>query len=197
MGADHGGNAAVQVPTHGHFFAGEFGVEIDKPDLYAGVEFLENAIRLAERAIGAGHVHAALQIDHRHLDAVPGLHRDHAQARQFFGIIGWTQQPRLAGHVVVNFFLIEDMIAGGEHVQADAEQFLGDLGSDSEAAGRVLGVGDRQVDFLLRDHFLQVVGYDIASRRRENIANKKDVHGKALRKRKVVGANRPNLDFRH
>ena len=45
------------------------------------------------------------------------------------------------------------MIAGGDDIDAKLEEFFRDLRRDAEAAGRVLAVGDRQVDAIL---FLQL-----------------------------------------
>jgi len=42
--------------------------------------------------------------------------------------------------------LIPDVIAGGEHVDPQAEEIVGDLGSQAETSGRILAVGDYQID---------------------------------------------------
>ena len=57
-------------------------------------------------------------------------------------------------------------------VLAEIRDVLGDGRRDSEAAGRVLGVGDGQIDRLRFDDVFQVVGDNAAAWRAENIAYK-------------------------
>jgi hypothetical protein len=67
--------------------------------------------------------------------------------------------------------LVPDVVAGGPHVhRADLE--LGeDLGGDAEAAGRVLDVGDHEVDPLAVDELLEVVGHRLAAGRPHDVAD--------------------------
>src|SRR5579863_1293905 len=63
VGADHGRDATVQIPTHGHLLAGEFRVKINEPHLDR-VERRQNLIRLAKRAARRWHISPALQVDY-------------------------------------------------------------------------------------------------------------------------------------
>ena len=49
-------------------------------------------------------------------------------------------------HVFDDFFLVPDVVAGGEHVGAEVEEFVGGSGGDAEAAGGVFGIDDDQID---------------------------------------------------
>jgi hypothetical protein len=88
------------------------------------------------------------------------------------------------------------MIAGSEHIQAHGEQLFGDGGSDAEAAGRVFGVGDGEVDVVGGLDVLEMIGDNVAPRRGEDIADEKDVHDcvrvKVTRRRAALA----NIDTR-
>src|SRR5206468_1117821 len=92
------------------------------------------------------------------------------------GVVGGAEQARLAGKVVEDLLLVPDVIPGGEDVDAEGQQILGDGGCDAEAAGSVLAVRNGEVDAVGRDDILQVIGDDPAPRRAEDIADKENVH---------------------
>ena len=56
------------------------------------------------------------------------------------------------------------------------EEFFGDRRSDAEAAGGIFGVGDGQVDVVGLLDVLQMIGYNLAARRGEDVADEEDVH---------------------
>ena len=68
------------------------------------------------------------------------------------------------------------MVAGGHHVHAQFQEFLGDGRGDTEASGGILRIGDGQIDLVGFDDVLQVVGDNAAPGRRENITDEKYVH---------------------
>ena len=50
---------------------------------------------------------------------------DHAAAGRV-GIVGGAQQARLARQIIEDLALVPDVVAGGEHVQPQAEKLFGD-----------------------------------------------------------------------
>ena len=82
----------------------------------------------------------------------------------------------MALQVIENLALVPDVVAGGEHIRADFEEFLGDGRRDAEPSGGILGVGDGQVDPVGGDDVLQMVGSDAPPGRCENIPHEKNVH---------------------
>ncbi len=68
--AQHGGHAAIQVPAHGHFFAGGLGVEVHHDDL--GTDTGQKIVDGVEGVAGGVHEDAALQVDHRVVHAALG-----------------------------------------------------------------------------------------------------------------------------
>ncbi len=151
VGSDHGRYAAVEMPAHGHFFAGELGVEVDESNLDSRRQCLNQLIGFAKRAIGLGHIRPALKIDDGAIDTIARLDDDDAAAGQFVDVIGRPQEARLAGEIVVDFPFVPDVIATGQHVDTVAEQFVGKLRCDAESAGGILTIGDGQVDLFLGD----------------------------------------------
>src|SRR6185436_3758894 len=49
-------------------------------------------------------------------------------------------------------------------------------GRDAEPPGRILRIGDSQIDAVGGDDVLQMVGHNPSPGRRENVADKEDVH---------------------
>src|SRR5665213_630171 len=100
------------------------------------------------------------------------LYRHHARARQAFDVIGGSQQPRMAGEVLVDLALVPHVIAGGEHVQPEVKHFFSQLRSDAEPSGRVLDVRDGEMNFLRRHDVFQMPPHYGTARRSEYIADK-------------------------
>ena len=175
VGPDHGGNAAVEIPSHRDLFAGHFGVEIDESNGDVRRQFGKQRVCLSERAIGGRHVDAALKIQNRDVDTVARGHDNHAAAGEFLDVVCRAQQARLAREVIVDFAFIPDVVAGGDDVDAVAEQILGKLGRDAETAGGVFAIGDREVDIFGGDDFLEVPRDEIPADGAENVTDKKKI----------------------
>ena len=92
------------------------------------------------------------------------------------GIIRGPQQARLAIQIVVEFALVPDVVAAGEHIEAEREEILGDGGGDAEPSGGVLRVGNRQIDLIRFHDVLHVVRHNPPPGRAENIADKENLH---------------------
>ena len=121
-----------------------------------------------------------MQIQHGAAHAVASLHQRHAGARQSLRIIRGSQQARLPRKVIVDFALVPDVIAAGQHVNAVTEQFIGQRRSDAEASGRVFAVGDGQVNVCFGDDSAQLPGHNLAARGCEDIANEKKISNRNL-----------------
>ncbi len=174
--ADHGGGAAIEIPAHGHFFAGQLGVKIDETDFGCAVELFEQLVCLAKGAIDVGHGSAALQIDDCIRNAVASSGGKGAFAGQPGRIVGGTKQARLVIHIIVDLAFIEAVIAASEDVQAKAEKLFGYEGRNAKAAGAVFGVGNGQIDFIFGDQVIQMIGDHSTPTRGEDITNKENVH---------------------
>jgi hypothetical protein len=184
--ADHRGNPAVQIPAHGHLLAGQLGVKIYETDFRAGRQILQNLIGLAKGTIGLRHVGAALQIDNRAVDPVLRFDHHHAASGEFLDVVAGTQQPRLAGKIIVNFALIPDVVAAGEDVQPVAEQFIGKRRSNAEASRGILGVGDGEIDFFSRDDGFKMSRDEVSPGRGENVADEKQIGQDELSKERTT-----------
>lgn len=60
VGAEQGGDAAVEIPAQGNFFAGGFAVKVEQDDLCG--DFAEEFVSFAEGVVAAGHEDAALEV---------------------------------------------------------------------------------------------------------------------------------------
>ncbi len=112
--------------------------------------------------------------------AVAGAREIAAVAGRAGGVVRRPQQARLDADVVERLFLVPDVIAGGHHVDAAVEQLLADLARDAEAGGRVLGVGDDEIDAVVVDDRLQSLAHELASGTPDDVADEKDAHGPQL-----------------
>jgi len=99
-----------------------------------------------------------LQVHDGAIDAVAGFDDDDAAAGEFVEVVGGAQETGLAGEIVVDFAFVPDVIAAREDVDAVAEELVGELRGDAEAAGGVFAVGDGQVDVFGRDDGGEMAG---------------------------------------
>ena len=63
------------------------------------------------------------------------------------------------------------MVAGGDDVDAELEQFLGNLRRDAESAGGILTVGDGEIDGVLLLQLGKPFVNDIPARPAENVSD--------------------------
>ena len=129
------------------------------------------------------HEHAPLQVDYGignfRLRALI-----HAPARHIRRIICRTQHaplravPIAFGHLkeVDDLALVPNVIAGGDDIDIEFEQLFGERGRDAEAGGRVLAIGDDQVDHLIAHDARQFFFDDGAARPPKNVADEENSH---------------------
>jgi len=67
------------------------------------------------------------------------------------------------------------VVASGQHVRAQVKQVVGNLRSHAEAAGRVFGIHDDQIDGIGRDHVPDVLMHNLAARAPKDVTHKKNV----------------------
>ena len=144
---EQGGDAAVEIPAQGYFFAGGFAVEVEEDDL--GLDFAEELVGLAEGVVAGGHEDAALQV-HNSVGLASGeFALVDAEAGCADGVVRGADDAAAAdmgiggdGHVFEDLFFVPDVVAGGDDVGAEIEEFFCDGGGDAEAAGCVFAVDD-------------------------------------------------------
>ena len=68
-------------------------------------------------------------------------------------------------HVVEDFLLVPDVVAGGDDVGAEVEELFGEGGRDAEAAGGVFTVDDEEVDGVGFDDVGEMLADDVAAGR--------------------------------
>ena len=99
-----------------------------------------------------------------------------AIARHAGRVVGRPQETRLGSDVVERLLLVPDVIARGHHVDAEVEDLLANLARDTETAGRVLRVGNDEVDLMALDEAGQALTQQITSRFADDIADEEQPH---------------------
>ena len=185
MRTQNGGDATVKIPAEGYFFAGGFGVEVEEDDLGVGVAFDEGEelVGLAKGVVAGGHEDAALKVEDGVLCAIAELAFVDAEAGGAVSVVGGTDDAAATlvgvggdGHVLEDFFLVPDVVAGGDDVGAEVEELFGEGGGDAEAAGGVLAVNDEKIDGVRFDDVGEVFADDVAAGRAEDVADEENVH---------------------
>ena len=143
-------------------------------DLHLRGNFRELLLGFAKGIVERGHEGTALQIEDGVANAVFGAADEQAAARQAIGKIGRPQQARFVREKFENLPAVPDVIATGDHLDSRGEQVLHDARSDAESGSGVFTVGDAQIDLPLRQDIPQAVVDDLASRRADDVSDKKD-----------------------
>ena len=94
------------------------------------------------------------------------------------GVVGRAHDALVRCQKRIHLFLPPDVVAGGEHVHAAAEQLERELGGDAGAVGHVLAVGDHEVDGPLRAKAGQPAQQRFPARLAEHVADEEDVHAR-------------------
>jgi hypothetical protein len=180
-----GSDAAVEIPAEGYFFAGGFAVEVEEDDL--GLDFAEEFVGLTEGVIAGGHEDAALEV-HDSVGLASGqLALVDAEAWRAHSVVGGTKDAATAdvgvggdGHVFEDLFFVPDVVAGGDDVGAEIEEFFCDGRGDAEAAGCVFAIDDEEIDGVGLDDVGQVFTYDMAASGAKDVADEEDIHCEIL-----------------
>ena len=174
-------------------------MEIEQNDLC--LDLAEQFVCLAKGVVATGHEDAALQIHDGVGLAVAQLALVDAEAGSADGVVGRAEDAAAAdvrvgghGHVFEDLFFVPDVIAGGDHVGAEVEEFFRDRGRDAEASGGVFAVDDEEVDGVGFKDVRQVFADDVAAGGAKDIADKEDIHWKSLHGRgKKSPCTKPQL----
>ncbi len=78
--------------------------------------------------------------------------------------------------VVDDFALVPDVVAGGDYVDVEFEQFFRECRSDPEAGRGIFAVGDDQIDGAIAHNLRQLFLDDVPSGPSENVANEENTH---------------------
>ena len=191
VGAEDGGDAAVEIPAEGDFFAGGFAVEVEEDDFGAGFagDLGEEFVGFAEGVVAGGHEDAALEV-HDGVGLAGGeFALVEAEAGGADGVVGGAEDAAAAGvgvggdgHVFEDLFFVPDVIAGGDDVGAEVEELFGDGGGEAEAAGGVFAVDDKEIDGVGFKDVREVFADDVAAGGAKDIADKEDIHWKSLQR---------------
>src|SRR5208283_1894947 len=110
-----------------------------------------------------------------------------AEARRARRVVGGAEDAAAArvrvggdGHVLEDFFLVPDVVAGGDDMRAHVEDLLGNRGRYAKAAGGVLAVDDEEIDGVGLHDVRQMIADDAAAGRANDVPYKKGIHTRRL-----------------
>ena len=198
VGADDGGDAAVEVPAEGDFFAGGFAVEVEEDDFGSGfaLDVAEEFVGFAEGIVAAGHEDAALEV-HDGVSLAGGeLALVEAEAGSADGVVGGAEDAAAAsvrinrdGHVFEDLFFVPDMVTGRDNVRAEIEELIGERRCQAEAAGGVFSIDDKKIDRISFKDVREMLADNVATGGPEDIADKEDIHWKSLHRGTITDLN--------
>jgi len=158
VGAEHSGDASVQVPAHRDLLAGELRVEVDDEGVRSAGQRFEELVDRREGVALDSHVHLSAQVDHG--DAHPGCLDDRVAASRIARRkVRGADDPPLGVEVRVHVPVPVGVVAQRDHIDAGLEDRLGRVLRDPDAAGSVLAVRDDQIGHSL--------GPELGHRRRQ------------------------------
>ena len=144
---------------------------------------LQQTIRRAKRAIVMNHEYPALQVDHGVRHPAAGNAFVVPTAGSSRRIIRRTQHPtRVAsvrhsrGEIVVDLFLVPNVIAGSEDIGAQIEELFANRGRNAESTRRILHINDQEFDLVGFDQVMEVIANDLAPRTAEDVTDEENLH---------------------
>ena len=140
VGAEDGGDPAVEVVRERDLLARRLGVEVDDDHRRLAARLLDELVGGDERALERVEREHPEQVDHRDavVDGEPAARRARRHVRRPQHAIG-------AGEVRREALLPPGPVAERDHVGAGGEELLGDLRGDAAPGGGVLPVDDAEV----------------------------------------------------
>jgi hypothetical protein len=108
--------------------------------------------------------------------AVAGIEQCGAAPRRALGIVDRTNQTRRPLDEDEGFLLVPGMIAERDGIGAGPGQVLVDRLGDAEAAGRVLGVDDDEIELPVADQSRQALQHDGAAAAPQYVADEQNPH---------------------
>jgi len=144
--ANYGGDPAIEIPAERNLFGSGFGMEIHED--YFGFDFLQELVGGAKRIVVRSHEDAPCRLITAYGSFPFGL--IHAPAGHIRGVVCRAKDTARRTVAIAldhlkkidDLTFVPDVIAGGDDVDIQLEEFFGERGSDSETGGRIFAVGD-------------------------------------------------------
>jgi hypothetical protein len=185
VSAKQSGDAAVEIPAESHFFAGGFAVKIEQDDLCG--DFAEEFVGFAEGVVAGGHEDAALEVHDGVGLAVWEFALVDTEAGCADSVVGRANHTAAAdvridgdGHVLEDLFFVPDVVARGDDVGAQIEEFFCNGRGDAKAPGGVFAVDNEEIDGVGVEDVGQVFAYDVAAGGAKDVADEEDIHCEIL-----------------
>jgi hypothetical protein len=147
--AEDGGRPAVEVDRHRDLLARRLTVEVEQEDRRLPQGLLHERVHHLERPHRRGHEQVAEQIEDRDPRPVAGPGHGPTASRRGGREVGGPNDAVRSGEIGRDLLPAPDVVAERDHVDARFEQPAGELRRDPDPVGRVLAVGDDEVEVEL------------------------------------------------
>lgn len=169
------GDASVDVPAHGDFFAGDFGVEVEDFDFDIGGDLGEEGVDGAPGVVHLGvHVEASHDVEDGDFEAGAGGDDGQAFADGGGGEVDGSDEFGAGFEEGDDLAFAEGVVAEGADVDAGAEDFFEDGGGETGATGGIFGIGDDEVDVAVFDDIGEEFSDDEAAGFTDDVAEAYD-----------------------
>jgi len=185
VGAEHRGDAAVEVPAERHLLARHLGVEVDDDDVGLTFEAVEQGVGLDEGRASRLQLHGSAEVDHRD-SAAADLDDRVAAAGIAAWVVGGPYDTLLTVEEAVGLAMAVDVVAGRDHIGAGLEDVGGGALGDAQPAGRVLPVDDHQLGVVALAQCRHRGGKPAAARAADDVADEQDLHPSSVRRRGLI-----------
>ncbi len=165
--------------AHRHFLRRGFGVHVhhDRIRRFAERACVELRIDGCKRIVLRLHENAAERRDDENILPVPRLKEIRALARRAGGKIARAQHAVFIIDEGQNLALVGPVVAGGDAIDAQREEIVGDGAREAEATRRVLAVDDDEIELEAIDQARKFRRHHVAARLSDDVADEKNAHG--------------------
>ena len=173
-------HTAIQVPAHGDFFAGRFGVHVHDDDFdvvgNAAQDVVNRSIRTVRRRF---HIESAQEGDDGDFGADLGFVNGERFAGRGRWKVGWPNDVVRCFENRDEVLFAVHVVAEGHEIHAVPLELLVELGRQAGPSGSVLDVADDAVDLVVLDQLGQVLGDYLPTGAAHNVPDAQDVdlHG--------------------
>ena len=136
------------------------------------------------------HEHPAHHLDDDDPSVFRRLVKPDAAAGRARGIVAGPQQAVLVVDEGEDLLPVPGVIPGRDRVHAGIEELVADIAGDPETAGRVLAVGDHEVEAQLLPQGGNVLAHDLPPRAAHHVAYEQEFHGNVLAETSVTTQSR-------
>ena len=178
MGAHHQRCLAIGGKTKCCFFRSCFTVDVDHKSIGITDKFdlIKQLLETCKNIICFGHEKICHHIGNSKPLACSIADDDNTLARCVFDHVIRAQQAWLGIYIGNDLTLVPDMIAGCQHICTGGEERIGNVRSDTKAAGGIFNIDDNEISGQFFTQVRHGGDHLLAGHAADNITQKKNTH---------------------